>query len=788
MPSKKPRTVKPRTPVTPPPLVVKADPTVRLPEDGDFAALRRQVQTCFAAIPASTPLFCVDTSTLFQRFIDNLPPSLRQHYTCRCCRQFIERFGGLVTIGKDNGVTASAVWNFVAAAPYTAAIEALRITVATLPVIAAHVSADTVYGTSSSNGWDHFAVVPQRVRVHTSPFKSVAAVAAERREETEMLRRGLVEFDRDVIQRTLALLKSGGLTRPEKGEPMAQWLLNTHDLVTSVKRAQARDNLLWHIAATAPAGFTHIKSSVLGTLLADVAANLPMADIQRRWAEKLDPMQYMRAQVAPTTGNLKRAETIIQTMEAAGSLRRRYAVRADVAVTLWSQRRDASVVDVTDSKSSTNGTVFGHITPKQRQASTTAPQDLPQVKMTWDKFQRTLMRDAISIEYHVPPVSTPVQLAALVTAVDPTSPPILQWDCVDDTAPHGTASRNPVSIYSTQAQPSAWGLQTDSWVSVDFVTPMPYNWHGTASNHKEGVLLALRGCRDTARTAGGGFLPEFLRSEFREIRASLDAYARSVVVEGRDTAEACGLALMKTSEIAAPATARPAFSTETRVLLVFDESGSMSSHERQINHQAEVIRQQLAAALPNAMIEVCRFGNHVDWDRSSVSTAATMRPLRLGSSRGMTALHDALYSAVDRASMSSTPTLIYLFTDGEENSSQRANAASCQQAVASAIESGRVTFGCVGPRTAAGFFEACGIPSACVRSWDGNSRDLDVVTQQVAQGIRAYADARSQGRGSIDDFFTAPTSGFGPDGVRLRVTTGSGKSRQRQVVVLDRWD
>ena len=772
MPSKKPRTVKPVVTVTPPP-VIKADPRIRLPEDGDFAALRRQMQTCFAAVPVSTPLFCVDTSSLFQRFVDSLPLSLRQHYTCRCCRQFIERFGGLVTVGKDNGVVASAVWNFVAAQPYTDAVEALRSTVATLPIIAAHVSSDTVYGTATSDGWDHFAVVPQRARVHNSPIKSAAAVAAERREETEMLRRGLAEFDRDVIQRTLALLKSGGLVRAEKGEPMAQWLLDTHDRVTSVKRTQARDNLLWHIAATAPAGFTHVKSSVLGTLLADVAANTPVADIQRRWAEKLDPTQYMRAQVAPAAGNLKRAESVIQTMEAAGSLRRRYAVRADVAVTLWSSRRLDEAATPQPATS-----VFGHIAPKQRSTPPVVVQDLPEVKMTWDKFQRTLLRDALSVEYHVP--ATTVQLAALVTATDVAAPPILQWDC-----PDGTSPRNPVSIYSTQAQPSSWGLLPGSWVDVDFMTPMPYNWHGTASNHKEGVLLALRGCRDTGRTAGGGFLPEFLRSEFREIRSSLDAYARSAVVEGRDTAEVCGLALMKTSEVATATASRPAFSAETRVLLVFDESGSMAVHSDSINHQAEVIRQQLAATLPNAQVEVCRFSNHLSW--SSLGPAARVNPFRLNASGG-TALYDALHSTTTRALASGQPTLVYLFTDGEENGSQRANVSMCHAAVATALASGLVTFGCVGPRTAARFFESCGIPLACVRSWDGNSRDLDVVTQQVANGIRAYVDARSQGRGSIDDFFTAPTSGFGSEGVRLRVTTGSGKSRQRQVVVLDRWD
>ena len=75
-----------------------------------------------------------------------------------------------------------------------------------------------------------------------------------------------------------------------------------------------------------------------------------------------------------------------------------------------------------------------------------------------------------------------------------------------------------------------------------------------------------------------------------------------------------------------------------------------------------------------------------------------------------------------------------------------------------------------------------GIPAGAIRTWDGYHADLDVVTQQVSQGIQAYAEAIASGRTAIDDFFSAPVSGFG-DGVELRVTLRSGA---RQVVTLDR--
>ena len=99
------------------------------------------------------------------------------------------------------------------------------------------------------------------------------------------------------------------------------------------------------------------------------------------------------------------------------------------------------------------------------------------------------------------------------------------------------------------------------------------------------------------------------------------------------------------------------------------------------------------------------------------------------------------------------------------------------------MATGRVSYGCVGPRAAALSFSGMGIPAGAIRTWDGYHADLDVVTQQVSQGIQAYAEAIASGRTAIDDFFSAPASGFG-DGVELRVTLRSGA---RQVVTVDRW-
>lgn len=780
---------KPRAKKQPQPQPIPAAPTRCRPtdEDGGFAELLPLLRSHFDAAVADVkqPLFHTDAGAakpLYDVFLDNLPAELRKHYECRCCRAFVKRYGDLVTV-DGQGRQRSVMWGLshnYAAAPvaFRTALSRLDAAITATTVVGVFLSADLTLGTPSTIGedpvdgssvtWTHFHAVLPAQRRFSSLVKTLEAAVAERREEYGMLKRGLDEFGVDVVQKALALLTSGTLQRPEKGEPLARWLLDLHARLKPYK-GQQRDNLVWLASVQAPAGFCRVRSGMLGTMLEDLQNGLDVAAVSKRWAEKVDPAQYMRAQVAPAAGNLKRAESVIQTMEAAGALRRRYAVKVDVAEFLW-QPRCAEVPPA-----ATAGPVFGHITPKQKAPLPRQYLDLGDVKMTWEKFKRTVLPIAERVEYQVP--ATTLQLAALVTATDPAAPPILQWDGDGTTSP-----RNPVSVYSQQAEPQRWGLQPGSFVDVDFATAMPYHWNGASSpQHKEGVLLALKGCRDQHRIAGGGFLPEFLRSEFREIRSSLDAYAKSSTVEGKEAAECCGLALMKAVETATGTQVKQ-FAAGTRIIIVLDESGSMTSHSGPMSRQAKVIATTLQRRLPDAVVEVCRFGTQPSWERPTM--ARQLEYFRAGdSNRGGTSLYYTLAEAAERAMLAPEPTLLYLLTDGR-NESSLGSPWEAREGVAGALATGRVTFGCVGPTESANFFADCGIPAACVRLWSTYSRgDLDAITEQVGRGIDAFADARSRGLASIDDFFTAPVSGFG-DGVRLRVTTG----QQRQVVVLDRWD
>ncbi len=390
-------------------------------EDGHPEALH-SIRTQFAGIAASGPLFTTAGEDLFALFLSSVPPHLRQHYTCHCCREFLRKYGGLVAI--VDGATVPVLWQ---ANPniglLSAAVRALHQAVARAPIAGVFLSKDTVWGTPQTGIWEHFAVQPHTALL-TQPtlLKTLGQLAAEKREERSMLERGVAEFSTEVVRKTYSLLTSGQLARSDRHLGAAKWLLDLHEkLATTVGRA--RDNLLWLTAAQAPAGFCHIRSGMLGTLLTDVAADLPFHQIKARFEDKMDPTQYMRAQAAPSAGQIAQAEKVVATLNAAGALQRRYARLDEVQEFVW---RPAPPVAAPAKPG-----IFGHLLQNK------PLKELPRQTMTFEKFQRTVLSDAMSVELQVP--ATSGHFMALVTAASTEAPPILQWD----TEEH----RNPLSWY-----------------------------------------------------------------------------------------------------------------------------------------------------------------------------------------------------------------------------------------------------------------------------------------------------------------------------------------------------
>jgi hypothetical protein len=265
---------------------------------------------------------------------------------------------------------------------------------------------------------------------------------------------------------------------------------------------------------------------MIGTLLEDIAANVPFQQIKARFDAKMNPLQYQRPQAAPKAGTVAQAEKIIAALNAEGALDRRFARLSDVQ-TIW--KPAASPIRLPP-----NSPVFGHLLSKPAVARDGSG---PITTMTWVKFQAKVLPTADKIEYV--PKNVRASYVAMVTAAKPNSPPILQWDRPE--------KRNQVSwyTYSGGKLPGEWNLTANVPHKVTGISMKPSMWDPDREypQHGVGVLFIVENCRDVYYQRSAGLFPELLRSEYHAVRSTIEAYSRNAVIDGKHVASACGICM-----------------------------------------------------------------------------------------------------------------------------------------------------------------------------------------------------------------------------------------------------
>lgn len=475
------------------------------------------------AVSNKTPVFTTNAEGLFEIFLDNIPQEARQTYTCKTCRHFVERYGGLVTI-LESGEIKSVLWGDVPEF-FTPSIKAMKDTILKSNVTGVFLSENKILGQPITGVWEHMSAALPEDMVYRGRLKNANQVIAEKLEDFKMLIRGLKEYPMEAVEQAVALLKTESLYRSEKCLGVAEWLYNLHIKTSNIKNNKAKNNIIWLAVSTAPTGFCHIKSSMIGTLLDDIVEGMDFDLVSRRFAKKMNPLQYQRPQSAPTTGNIEQAEKIVEKLGIQKSLERRFA-RLDEIKTIWKPKHK---------EEQDNKGVFSHLKPKDK--TFISKMDIPPKTMTWKKFLETVLPFAEEIEYEVTYENK--NYSAILTALNEDAPPILQWDTEEQ--------RNPFSqyVYHNGSSYSNWNLST-SYTKVTGVCYQPSMWNDDFKHHGKSVFFILEGAKDNRKkhgNAGNALFPENLKSELREIRSTIEAYSKNATLHGYDEASACGIKL-----------------------------------------------------------------------------------------------------------------------------------------------------------------------------------------------------------------------------------------------------
>ncbi|HZH16553.1 MAG TPA: hypothetical protein VE057_19530 [Archangium sp.] len=472
----------------------------------DYHGFLERLQASFTEHVAHQQLFTTNAAGLWEAFLSSIPEDRRQHNNCNNCRRFVERFGHLVTL-DETGTQRSPFWSeHSATSENFAAVQRLRGMVENAHVNGVFLSSEPVWGTPVTGLWKHMAVSVPKALLFQPGLLSASQKMAELLEHHRCLNVALGEFKAELLEQARLVLQADALTRSEKFIGVVEWL---------IARQRERTlphgrNLIWKAVASAPAGFCTPRSSMIGTLLEDLAAGLPFETVKKKFDDKMHPLRYQRPQVAPSAGNIQQAEEAIAKLGLAPALERRFATLADVQLT-WKPREE---------KPEKAGSVFGHLKPKEAPGSTDL--QLPGKTLTWVKFRDTVLPTAEKMELKVP-TSSPA-FSALVTAVHPDAPPLIQWDSPEQ--------RNPVTwyFYHHPSTASSWCL-SPGYVEILGLTMKPNTWFGDRFAHQGvGVFFILKGARDT-RNDNLGLFPEFLRSELHGVRATIEAFSRSRKLE-----------------------------------------------------------------------------------------------------------------------------------------------------------------------------------------------------------------------------------------------------------------
>lgn len=465
-------------------------------DDRDYHRLERLIAKRVAAL--SGPLFTssVDPGKLWDAYLGGLPKVDRQHYNCHACRRFIQTYGGLLVI-PEGGKPTPAVWDLATVpASFRRPVARIMALFDKAKVTGVFLYRETIWGQPEAGGWSHIHARP--TEPYTGRVLTAEQAMAEKREEHGMLRRALAEYPKATADETLRVLRANVLPGSEKALHIAEWFAALHGLP---------GHQLWRAVALAPAGYCHIKTTMISTLLDDIRDGLRYEVIERKWREKMHPLQYQRPQAPPKVGTIQQAEKLVETLGVQRSLERRYATLDDVREKLWEPR--PTIVKPGP------GGVFGHLigVPKEPHRV-----QLPPTKVTWAVFVRDVLPRAAEIEYQVQ--NKPSPFYGLTTAVHADAPPILQWD-------------NPVAWYFTipGSYPHEWGLPMSGWVRVTAMFKAPFMWGGASpSRWAPMVHFALDRCAES-RPRNLCLFPETLRSEYHGIRSVVEAHSKSTQLQ-----------------------------------------------------------------------------------------------------------------------------------------------------------------------------------------------------------------------------------------------------------------
>lgn len=311
-----------------------------------FSAFAKMVAASFQERVKEADVFVVDLDgdDLYLKYLAAFPeganPIFKKNteHDCSCCKHFVRRAGGVITI---DGGSVHTVWDRAAecaAAPYREVAIIMRDAALAAGVrdvyrVGANEASFGAVQTRSIDQesqrvvtWDHFHTgeIPRNLRV--------ASPDAERgnfRTTTQVFERGLVELTPDAVETVLSLVNANNLYRGEEHKAAIVQFQKMQRAFLSKGDARERSLFVWTNANSPAARF---RNTVIGTLVQDLSEGQDVDHAVRSFETKVAPQNYKRTTAIITPGMVKKAMETIESLGLESALERRFVVIGDVSV------------------------------------------------------------------------------------------------------------------------------------------------------------------------------------------------------------------------------------------------------------------------------------------------------------------------------------------------------------------------------------------------------------------------------------------------------------------------
>ena len=284
-------------------------------------------------------------------------------HNCNQCRHFFHRYGNIVAIAKDNSIMT--MYDGETTDEYRESFRLMSELIKNAPIENVFVETfdylyNAVYARCTKHdamfalNLDHtvkrytkeeaekFGVVkPNETRtfnhfcIHVPKefinfgHESVDAIAARKRDDKKLFKRGLEEIPADTLQLVIDLIDQGSLLNGDTHKYKVVDFLRMSKSYSQLSDAE-KDNWCWKIAVDYP--YARFKNELIGILCTELAEGKELNAACQDWNVRIDPKNYMKATAPITQQMIDNAKAFITENGYEESFTRRCATMEDIKV------------------------------------------------------------------------------------------------------------------------------------------------------------------------------------------------------------------------------------------------------------------------------------------------------------------------------------------------------------------------------------------------------------------------------------------------------------------------